>query len=107
MIRYFRLLTLALFFLGIGATGCSHFLKKQPTAYYQIKSSQNQARQVVVLLDSPGQRKLVIDLSERYALQFDVVMNPGAELEFNMEPIELLSNSLQCISPVVICKYRF
>ena len=104
--RYVIGVAVLMCFVGTIAQGCSWWNMRPPVARIQLKNGPYEIKDFVVVLDVPMQRNLDVQLNEHYALQLDLIFNPGspekADLDFNPQ-----GDNSYALSPLVVCKYRF
>lgn len=88
-------------------TGCSVFLSTPRVARYQMQGLDNQFNEFVVPLDHPCEGNMDIELSDRYAVQFDFEWLWTGEAGTSAAAITDEVNTAPSLAPWMLCKYRF
>jgi hypothetical protein len=88
-------------------TGCSVFISTPRVARYQMQGLDNQFKEFVVPLDHPCEGNMDIELSDRYAVQFDFEWLWSGEAGTSGAAMTDEAYTAPSLVPWMLCKYRF
>ena len=102
-----RFILAALLIVAVMLSGCSVFVSTPRVARYHVQGLDDRMTEFVIPLDTQYGTPMDIELSDRYAVQFDFEWLWNTEPESSEAAATNDTTSAPSLAPWMICKYRF